>query len=364
MVTGWVARGDIAMLSASKVLAASTLLTFTAQSAAAEVWVFGDSTVDTGWYETSPFSGIPAFDNYFQNAAMLGIGKPTNNPGPISVQVLAALFGLKAIPANQGGTNYATGGARDQETNDAASGLFVNAVPTDTQISNYLQQHRPQFRDLYVVSSGGNDVSYAINNPDGTVADPQAYLMAAAQSLAAAIRTLQEHGARHIIVANLPEGFGTATEMNYRHLYNTALKNELESLHVDAAWGDVNGVRLKIVDNPASFNITHTTNAASDRACTTPAADLGIQSSWAYLCSPNSTVSQPVSIAFADEALFADDEHWATGGQRILGSYYFCLTERTWPDESFLLFPRRRPPTSCDRFRPIVVPSLPAAPPP
>lgn len=352
------------MFNIPKLIAATVLLMHAAQSAAAEVWVFGDSTVDTGWYETSPFSGISKFDTYFQNAATLGIGKPTNNPGPISVQVLAALFELEAIPANQGGTNYATGGARNQQTNDAASGLFVNAVPTDTQIGNYLQQHQPQSRDLFVISSGGNDVGYAIDNPDGTVSDPQTYLMAAAQALAAAIRRLQEHGARNIIVANLPEGFGTATEMDYRHLYNMALRNELESLHVYAAWGDVNGVRLKIVDNPANFNIAHTTNAASDRACSTPASALDIQSAWAYLCSANSPVSQPVSTAFANEALFADDEHWASGGQRILGSYYFCLVERTWPEEGFLRFPRRSPPVPCEKFRPIVTPSLPAAPAP
>jgi outer membrane lipase/esterase len=350
------------MFVRSKIGAAWALLMLVAQSATAEVWVFGDSTVDTGWYETSPFSGNPKFDTYFENAAMYGIGKPTNNPGPISVQVLAELFGFKALPANQGGTNYATGGARNQEPNDAMSGLFLNAVPTDTQISNYLQQHRPEFRDLYVISSGGNDVSYAINNPEGTVADPQAYLTGAAQALAAAIRVLQEHGARHIIVANLPEGFGTPTEMSYRHLYNTALQSGLESLHVYTAWGDVDGVRLKIVDNPASFDITHTTNAASDRACTTPASNFDILSAWAYLCSSRSPVSQPVSTAFADEALFADDEHWATGGQRVLGSYYFCLTERTWPDDpGFLPFPRRFPPNPCDEFRPIVIPSLPAA---
>jgi outer membrane lipase/esterase len=358
MVMGGMRTGDADMVY-FKALAGAALVVFGVQTATAEIWVFGDSTVDTGWYETSPFSGTAKFDTYFQNSVALGIGKPTSNPGPISVQTLARLFGFDAAPANQGGTNYATGGARNQDTNDAASGFFTNAVPTDTQIQNYLKNHRPEFRDLFVVSSGGNDVSYALNNPDGTLTDPEAYLVSAAQSLAAAIHLLQDRGARHIMVADLPEGFGTPSEMAYRHLYNTSLKDQLGTLGVDFAWADVNGVRLKIVADPANFNITHTTNAAGDRACTDPPAALGIPSAWAYLCSPQSPVSQPVSSTFANEALFADDEHWATGGQNILGSYYFCLAERSWPavQHPELLPPgsRRRPPTPCEKFQPIVV---------
>jgi hypothetical protein len=59
-------------------------------------------------------------------------------------EALAALFGLSALPATQpgipgeGGTNYATSGARSDLTNGPGSGLFNAAVPMTTQINNYL----------------------------------------------------------------------------------------------------------------------------------------------------------------------------------------------------------------------------------
>ena len=40
-------------------------------------------------------------------------GKPTTSPGLVSSEALAGKFGLLAIPSDQGGTNYATSGAKD-----------------------------------------------------------------------------------------------------------------------------------------------------------------------------------------------------------------------------------------------------------
>jgi phospholipase/lecithinase/hemolysin len=322
------------------------------------LWVFGDSTVDTGWYNFRP-SGQNQFDQYLSSYNLArpphvpptyGMGKPTSSPGPVSVEVLAGLLGTDVLPADTPlviadaavalrepivrpplplffiGTNYATGGARNHDVNTPTTGLFPNAVPTETQIANYLNQHAPDGESLYVISSGGNDVGVA-----PTFANPTAYLTGVADSLAAAILTLQQRGARYIIVANLPESFGTAQEQSLRHLYNTELMSQLTALGVSYAWGDMNGLRQQIVANPASFRITHTTNDLADRACTTPDPSSGIVSAWAYLCSPISPVSQPISESFAEQALFSDNEHWATGGHRILGTYYFCLAEKTWP---------------------------------
>jgi phospholipase/lecithinase/hemolysin len=236
------------------------------------------------------------------------------------------------------GTNYATGGARNHDVNSPATGLFPNAVPTETQISDYLLQHAPDGQSLYLISSGGNDVAVAPN-----MADPTTYITGVADSLAASIATLQQRGARFIIVTDLPESFGTAQQQTYRHLYNTELMSQLTALGVHFAWGDMNGLRQQIVANPASFGITHTTNNLVDRACTTPDPTTGIVSAYAYLCSPISPVSQPISETFAAQALFSDNEHWATGGHRALGTYYFCLAERTW---TRLFFPFERIPVA------------------
>ena len=59
-------------------------------------YFFGDSLTDTGWFKPV----LPA-----------GTGLFTTNPGPIWATNFAQHFGFTATPANQGGTNYAQGGA-------------------------------------------------------------------------------------------------------------------------------------------------------------------------------------------------------------------------------------------------------------
>jgi outer membrane lipase/esterase len=315
---------------------------------AARVWVFGDSTVDTGWYKIAPFSGDSKFDFDLMKSSTYGIGKPTNNPGPMSVEVLAHIFFDQAKPANQGGTNYATSGAKNVVVNTPLNGDFPNAIPSLTQLDDYLQHHHPGLHDLFVVSSGGNDVSYAVTSLSGQA--QTSYIEDQASKLADAIRNLQHHGARFIIVANQPESFGSAAVQAGRHLYNTNLKSDLDALHVEHAWGDVNAVRQRIVATPASFNMLYTTNLAGQIACPQPNPVLGISSAWALLCSAASPVTQPT--AFADQALFADDEHWASGAQKILGSYYACLAIATWRHALLhsIDFDERRLPTRCDLF--------------
>jgi outer membrane lipase/esterase len=330
----------------STAIVSTAIAAFGADAASAHVWVFGDSTVDSGWYKVAPFSGESKFDFDLMKSSTYGIGKPTNNPGPMSVEVLAHLFFGHAEPANQGGTNYATSGAKNVVVNTPLNGGFPNAIPTLTQMADYLQHHHPEAHDLFVVSSGGNDVSYAVGSLTGTA--QTSYIKDQAAKLADAINKLQRRGARFIIIVNLPESFGTAAEKAGRQLYNESLKSDLDALHVEYAWGDMNALRRRIVANPASFNMLYTTNLAGQIACPQPNPVLGITTAWALLCSTASPVTQPT--AFADQALFADDEHWASGGQKLLGSYYACLAVATWPHR-LLHRPdldERRPPTRCD----------------
>jgi outer membrane lipase/esterase len=322
------------------------------------LWVFGDSTVDTGWFQKAPFSGEANFDAYLAptsphgktGAEKWGIGRPTSSPGPMSVEVLGHILGLTAHPHNrlddhgERGTNYATSGARNQEVNTAASGLFPNAIPTRRQVEHYLGDHDPSGHALYVVSSGGNDVSSALNANNGMCSTAaQTDVQNAADSLAHTIQALQDHDARYIIVANLPQSFGsTLDEMNCRAAYNTALFSKLSALAVSYALGDVDGVRFKIEHNMGSFGISHLGN--TNTACSMPT---NITSAWALLCSPTSPASTPSN---ADVSEFADNEHWATGAMRVLGGYYFCLAKNTWP-AVFAAHPApHQPPFMCYLF--------------
>lgn len=98
-----------------------------------QIVVFGDSSVDSGYYRAlaSP-EGSDAFDNDWSAAVAAGAGVPTSSPGLVYPQLLAARFNLKADPANAGGTNYATSGAKSVDANTLANGGFKAAVPTVT----------------------------------------------------------------------------------------------------------------------------------------------------------------------------------------------------------------------------------------
>ncbi len=327
-------------------------------AAARNLWVFGDSNVDTGWFRVAPYSGNTKFDYDLAMSSTYGIGKPTNNPGPMSVETLGLLFSTGAAPANQGGTNYATSGAKNVNANTPLNGGFPNAVPTTTQIANFIQANPGLGTiagDIFVVDSGANDIGFALGTLSGfTEAQQTAYLQDQAMALANAIRDLQLDGATHIIVVGQPEGFGNAQFQAARQFYDTTLRNALNAAAVSYAWADANRVRQDIVANPATFNILYTTTATNQVACSPPNPALNITTAWALLCSAQSPVTQPTS--FADQTLFADDQHWSARAQEALGSYLFCLAVATWPQLTppppprGLPPPRTRLPFACSDF--------------
>lgn len=124
------------------------------------VYGFGDSTIDSGWFKTeqSPgvYTGDAAYDALLAMALPANAGKPTTNPGPVSIEVLASYFSLSAKPANQSGTNYAVSGARSVGSSQDDPKLFPNAIPTVKQIANFLKAHHGAAdpHAIYIVSAG------------------------------------------------------------------------------------------------------------------------------------------------------------------------------------------------------------------
>src|SRR5215813_2671573 len=111
---------------------------------------FGDSTIDSGWYRNNLVGGVPFagggnnFNDLFPDAVKQGAGRATTSPGLMSSELLAAFFGTTAIPSNDPsgrGTNFATSGARNKETNGPNDDLFTAAVPTATQVKTYLSNN-------------------------------------------------------------------------------------------------------------------------------------------------------------------------------------------------------------------------------
>jgi len=285
---------------------------------------FGDSTIDSGWYRNNIVGGVPFagggnnFNALFPDAVNEGAGRATSSPGLMSSELLAGFFGTTARPANDGGTNYATSGARNNEVNNPGDGLFTQAVPTVTQINNYLGANGGVANPnaLYLISSGGNNVAFAIDNLP--LNQRVAYVTQAAKDEVAAVVTLKTAGARYIIIPNLPESFGGANAQTLRAAYNTALWNGLAAAGVNFIPADFNGLRKEINAKQAAFGFT--TVSIDNPAC---APVLPVDAA-ALLCA---TSKAPLVEPNADQThLFADAAgHFATKGQKIWADYLYSL---------------------------------------
>jgi outer membrane lipase/esterase len=296
---------------------------------------FGDSSIDSGYYRTLPNPGGGAQYNSFWAAAVAaGAGPPTTSPGLMNSQVLAAKFGLTALPADQGGTNYATSGAKNVTINNGATGGFTAAIPTDTQISNYLAANggRANPNAVYLISSGGNDIAFATGTSGGTgpfPSNPQAYLISAANSLASSVASLQAAGARYFVVPDQSYSFPTGnsaadvTQHTDKLLYSQALWNSLAANGVNFVPADQNAMRLAIASNPGLFGLQFIGTGPGQSACTIPGT---LTTAWALLCSSNPASPSHFVTPNADQThLFADDQHYTTAGQKILADYEYSL---------------------------------------
>jgi outer membrane lipase/esterase len=339
------------MRTKSLVVLSGLLLFWGGQASAVtftELDVFGDSTVDSGWWKgalsgqcgavSAPCtSGNPNFDTKVQAAiAAGGTGAPVG-VGLMNTQILAAKLGLSAIPANQpGGTNYAISGSKDA-TSGGLGNLHDNPnLPATTQqISNYLANNGgvASATALYLISSGGNDITYA-NSNFGTLAAKEAYLAAQAAALVASIKSLQTSGAQNFLIHNL---YGTGTLTNF---YNQTLAADLLGANVNAKIADIQSLVSTVEANPTAYGFTAATvlpgvpGSGTGSACV---AGLGA-SGWGQFCgnttTPNSNFSHLRSANSEQTSFFSDDQHFSAAGQAIEANYDFGLLQGGVPEPS------------------------------
>lgn len=165
------------------------------------VYVFGDSLSDAGYFR--PFLtgiGVPA-------AAVPGLGRFTTNPGPVWAELVAANYGGRPDPSNQGGQNYSQGGARVAVSSPSTPpGANANRSVA-TQITEYLTATggSADSRALYSVWAGANDIFQTLPAISAGTVNASTFLAQTATAEVQQIARLQAAGARYILVFGLPD---------------------------------------------------------------------------------------------------------------------------------------------------------------
>ncbi|HEV8257911.1 MAG TPA: autotransporter domain-containing protein [Casimicrobiaceae bacterium] len=271
-------------------------------------YFFGDSLTDAGTFKPV----LPP-----------GTGKFTTNPGPVWAEVLAQRYGFTATPANQGGNDYAEGGARvSQLPGVPPFPPTAAAKPVTAQVQNFLQKGAVDPNALYSVWAGSNDVAFQLGLAAVGAIPPSQIpgnLVTAATQLVQQVAFLNAAGARYIMVFNLPDlgktpdgvasGQGAAITA-LSSLFNSTLSAGLDSLHIDVIRLNVFALLNEAIANPAAFGFTNVTSPA----CTTPRA---LFCTMATLVAPNA----------AQTHLFADGQHPTTAGHQVVADYAVSVVE-------------------------------------
>jgi len=222
-----------------------------------QIYVFGDSLVDTGnvFAATSAVGApFPASPPYFN-------GRFSN--GPLWVEDLALRLGLTPNPQ----TNFAFGGS-----STGLNSAFTTSLPFPGllgQVSLFAATAAVVDPNaLYILSAGGNDYLF------GGVTDPTTPV----QNLTTAVSLLLGRGARNILVSNLPAlgnlpfvntppANPVSTSLNFlANQHNGLLSQSLLTLGSTAPDAnllllDLNSSFNRVVQNPIAFGLTNVTQA-------------------------------------------------------------------------------------------------------
>jgi outer membrane lipase/esterase len=313
---------------------------------------FGDSTMDSGYFLYNSTGGrqtgqsATAVDVAIHAAAAAGASGSFTGPGIMNTTLLAARFGLTALPAYPGGgTNYANGSAQTVLTTQQSqySSGFFNNVPTVGQISNYLARagNVANPHALYMISTGANDLFWMQTQTAVPNATPdqlyQTFMAPWAKSLAAQVGILQAGGARTILVLDLneyarlvgPDGvLPSAADRTFvaeARTYSAAIWSSLAAAGVNFVPVDISSLFATVAQHPAAFGFTAPSVLGSNPACNLALAPTSI------LCTPADLVAPDAEQTH----LWVDGVHLTTAGQIIEVDYIYSLL--TAPSQISLL---------------------------
>ncbi len=291
--------------------------------------VFGDSLNDAGQFADpgGPAGSTLRFTNRVGPTYKDGSGevKAAN-----STQLLGGKLGFSpdqtaastsAVRASQGlpdGNNWATGGFRTDQILDS---ITTTSDTGERSRPGYLPSNglRADPNALYYLSGGGNDfLQGRVTNLDQA--------SAAADRLVSSVQTLQQAGARYIMVWLLPD-IGLTPAINGSPLqafstqlsnqFNTELVRQLQSVDAEVIPLNIPVLLKEVFANPAQFGLATDQNLTatcfSGDSCTEN-AKYGI----------NSATPDPTKL------IYNDDVHPTETGQRLIADYAYSLLAAPW----------------------------------
>ncbi|MCW0448143.1 autotransporter outer membrane beta-barrel domain-containing protein [Xanthomonas sacchari] len=294
------------LLAAAIVLATAPAF---AQSTYSRTVFFGDSLTDAGYYRPLLPASVRAVTGQF-----------TTNPDFVWAQYVAEYYGTNAAANGNGqiGDDYAAGNARVGVANPSALGVAPSLA---TQASNYLAANggKADPNALYSVWGGANDL-FAIAGG----APVQATIGNAVTAEVGIVASLQNAGARYVMVNNLPDvgitprfrAGGAAAMAQGTALataYNTALFSGLKSAGLRVIPVDTFHLLQEVVANPGAYGFTNVTGTACQPQITAQS----------LTCNPTSYVSADA----ADTYVFADGVHPTGRTHELLAQYALSILE-------------------------------------
>lgn len=270
---------------------------------------FGDSLTDSGYYQ-------PLLPAVVQPVT----GRFTTNPGYVWSEFLAQMYGTSAVPNGNGrdGSNYAAGGARVGEDTVGALGPTPSLA---TQASAYLAASGGSAdpNALYSVWGGANDL-FAVT----AGAPVQATIGSAVAAQVDIIGSLQQAGARYVLVPTIPDlgltpsfrAQGTAAMAQGTALssaYNQALFGGLQAAGLQVIPVDTFHLLQEIAADPGAYGFSNITGTACQPQITANS----------LTCNPTSYATPDASSTY----LFADGVHPTTATHRMLAQYAASILE-------------------------------------
>lgn len=265
---------------------------------------FGDSLTDSGHFRPvlvdaiGPEAGI--------------LGKFTTNPWLVWSEYLAAYYGTDATAANQGGTNYAVGGARAGQDEVGALGFTPSMT---TQVDSYLTASGSVADPdaLYTVWGGNNDLfAVAQGAPAETTID------SAVTAQIGAIGALQSAGARYVLVPNIPD-LGLTPSAGAQGAVAQGQLTQLATIYNDALYGGLAANDMQVIPldtfhlfqevaaTPDAFGFSNITGTACEPQITAQS----------ITCQPGTYVTPDAATSYA----FADGVHPSGAAHEVLGDY-------------------------------------------